>query len=149
MRSHWHDTRTLIMYENFVRARSHNVALQENVMFHFQTECNARHYSWFFSRAREWILHAARYAKDGRAARSDSRLSRLCFSHILEQTDTHISMPAPARRLSTTVNVNNRTHDHFAKRRGAVSHADQARRSRLGPATGPARLSIGPGGSAR
>lgn len=58
-------------------------------------------------------------------------------------------MPAPARRLSTTVNVNNRTHDHFAKRRGAVSHADQARRSRLGPTTGPARQSIGPGGSAR
>lgn len=49
--------------------------------------------------------------------------------------NTHISMPASNSRLSTTVNVNNWTHNHFDQR-GAISHAGR-RRIGKGETEGP------------
>lgn len=47
---------------------------------------------------------------------------------------THISMPASAFRLSTTVNVNNRTHDHFVRRRDITCRSGADRKSSGGGA---------------
>lgn len=75
-----HDTRPLIMYENFVGTRSPDVALQENGAIH---PCDARRPGPFFPRRRERVNFACDSIRAGSAA-ARSRLRGLIaagYSH--------------------------------------------------------------------
>lgn len=67
------------------------------------------------------------YSRNSRATWKYSASCLLPCKWYVVVLYTHISMPASASRLSTIVNVNNWTHNHFVEWRGAISHAGRTR----------------------